>query len=164
MLQKIKIIKRKCSFVLYLSYHTKIQTERKHFRMASITQDMRIRLAVIDYSNKYGVTKAARRYKTNRQYIYRWKNRYDGTWDSLRDRSRRPHHHPNQHTEAEIKLINNMRHRNPNAGLVNLMSKCLIQIKEFKLMLNSHLLTECPVNEAKGLKFYQYTAIDEYSR
>ena len=38
--------------------------------------------------------------------------------DSLRDRFRRPHHHPNQHTEAEINSVNNMRRRNPNAGLV----------------------------------------------
>ena len=56
--------------------------------------------------------------KTNRQYIYRWKSRYDGSWDSLRDCSRRPHFHPNQHTPEEIKLIRDMRRRNPHAGLV----------------------------------------------
>ena len=86
--------------------------------MASITQDMRFRLSLIKYAEKHGVTKAALKYKTNRQYIYRWKNRYDGSWDSLRDRSRRPHSHPNQHTPEEIKLILDMRRRNPNAGLV----------------------------------------------
>lgn len=36
--------------------------------MNSITQDMRFRQALIEYSFKYGVTKAAIRYKTNRQY------------------------------------------------------------------------------------------------
>ena len=66
--------------------------------MASITQDMRYRLSLIRFAEKYGVSKAAIKYKTNRQYIYRWKRRYDGTIESLRDRSRRPHHHPNQHT------------------------------------------------------------------
>lgn len=81
--------------------------------MASITQDMRYRLSLIKYAERYGVTKAAVKYKTNRQYIYRWKNRYDGSWDSLRDRSRRPHSHPNQHTPEEIKLIRDMRRRNP---------------------------------------------------
>ena len=86
--------------------------------MASITQDMRYRLSLIKYAEKFGVTKAAIKYKTNRQYIYRWKRRYDGSWDSLRDRSRRPHHHPNQHTPQEIKLIHDMRRRNPHAGLV----------------------------------------------
>ncbi len=79
---------------------------------------MRYRQALILYANKYGVTKAAIRYKTNRQYIYRWKKRYDGTLQSLADRSHRPNSHPNQHTEAELKLIKDMRRRNPNAGLV----------------------------------------------
>nr|WP_243133545.1 hypothetical protein [[Clostridium] scindens] len=41
---------------------------------------------------------------TNRQYIYRWQRRYDGSWDSLRDLSRRPHHHPSQHTEFCLSL------------------------------------------------------------
>lgn len=67
---------------------------------------------------KYGVTKAAVRYRLNRQYIYRWRKRYDGTLQSLADRSHRPHSHPNQHTAEEIKLIVNMRRRNPNTGLV----------------------------------------------
>lgn len=65
-----------------------------------------------------GVTKAAIRYKTNRQYIYRWRKRYDGTLQSLADRSHRPHSHPNQHTKEELKLIADMRRRNPHAGLV----------------------------------------------
>ena len=86
--------------------------------MASITQDMRFRLSLIKYAEKFGVSKAAVKYKTNRQYIYRWKQRYDGSWDSLRDRSRRPLHHPNQHTPQEISLISHMRRRNPHAGLV----------------------------------------------
>lgn len=86
--------------------------------MASITQDMRFRLSLIKYAQRFGVTKAAIKYKTNRQYIYRWKRRYDGSWDSLRDRSRRPHSHPNQHTPQELKLIHDMRRRNPHAGLV----------------------------------------------
>jgi transposase InsO family protein len=37
---------------------------------------------------------------------------------SLKDFSRRPHSHPKQHTEEELKLIQDMRRRNPNAGLV----------------------------------------------
>ena len=86
--------------------------------MASITQDMRYRLSLIRYAEKHGVTKAAVKFKTNRQYIYRWKRRFDGSMDSLRDRSRRPHHHPSQHTPQEAKLISDMRRRNPDAGLV----------------------------------------------
>ena len=79
---------------------------------------MRFRQVVIEYSLKHGVTKAAIRYKLNRQYVYRWRKRYDGTLQSLADRSHRPHSHPNQHTPEEIKLILNMRRRNPNTGIV----------------------------------------------
>ena len=86
--------------------------------MNTITQDMRFRQALIKYSFKHGVTKAAIRYKVNRQYVYRWRKRYDGTLQSLADKSHRPHHHPNQHTEDELKLISDMRKRNPNAGLI----------------------------------------------
>ena len=81
-------------------------------------QIMKYRQSLIKYATKYTVTKAARRYKVNRQYIYRWLNRYDGTLDSLQDQSRRPHHHPNEHTPSEIKLIKDMRKRNPKDGLV----------------------------------------------
>lgn len=170
--------------------------------MASITQDMRYRLSLIRYAEKYGVTKAAVKYKTNRQYIYRWKRRYDGSWDSLRDRSRRPHHHPNQHTPEEIKLIMDMRRRNPNAGLVVFWVKLMQRgytrsipglyrflrkqgmmavkpanpkyvAKPYEQMHYpgqriqidvKFVPSACLVNEAKGKKFYQYTAIDEYSR
>ena len=40
---------------------------------------MLYRKVLISHTNKYGVTKAAIRYKTNRQYIYRWLRRYDET-------------------------------------------------------------------------------------
>ena len=170
--------------------------------MASITQDMRFRLSLIQYAERHGVSNAAKKYKTNRQYIYRWKNRYDGSWDSLRDRSRRPHHHPNQHTPQEIKLIQDMRRRNPHAGLVVFWVKLTQRgyqrsITGLYRFLKKQGMTAqklpnpkyvpkpyeqmaypgqrvqidvkfvpacCLVNEAKGKKFYQYTAIDEYSR
>ena len=86
--------------------------------MNKITQTMLYRQSLISYAEKHGVTKAAIRYNTNHQYIYHWRKRYDGTLQSLADRSHRPHHHPNQHRPEEIKLIDNMRRRNPNTGLV----------------------------------------------
>lgn len=170
--------------------------------MATITQDMRYRLSLINYAEKYGVTKAAVKYKTNRQYIYRWKRRYDGSLESLRDHSRRPHHHPNQHTPEEIKLILNMRRRNPDAGLVIFWVKLMqrgytrsitglyrflrrqgimavkpanpkyvakpyeqMQYPGQRIQVDVKFVPSvCLVNEAKGKKFYQYTAIDEYSR
>ena len=55
--------------------------------MNNITQTMRFRQALIEYSLKNGVTKAAIRYKVNRQYVYRWRKRYDGSLQSLKDKS-----------------------------------------------------------------------------
>jgi len=64
------------------------------------------------------LSKATVKYRTTRQYIYRWRHRYDSTPDSLRYRSRRPYSHPNQHTDNELKLIRDMHRRNPLDGLV----------------------------------------------
>ncbi|MCR5336527.1 MAG: integrase core domain-containing protein [Synergistes sp.] len=87
------------------------------------TQEVRFRQALISYAEKYGVTKAAIRYKTNRQYIYRWKRRYDGTDDSLKNKTSRPLHHPNEHRGSELKMINDMYIRNQQCGLVVLWVK-----------------------------------------
>ena len=170
--------------------------------MNKITQDMRFRLSLIKYADKYGVTKAAIKFKTNRQCIYRWKRRYNGSIESLRNRSRRPHHHPNQHTPDEIKLIMDMRRRNPYAGLVVFWVKLMkrgytrsipglyrflrkqgimaakppnpkyvakpyeqMQYPGQRIQIDVKFVPSvCLVNDAKGQKFYQYTAIDEYSR
>ena len=170
--------------------------------MNTITQTMRFRQALVEYSLKHGVTKASIRYKTNRQYVYRWRKRYDGTIHSLADKSHRPHSHPNQHTPDELKLISNMRRRNPHAGLVVFWVKLrqrgysrsitgLYRIlrkqgqmavkpknpkyipKPYEQMLFpgqrvqidvKFVPAACVVGSAEGQKFYQYTAIDEYSR
>ena len=69
---------------------------------------------------EYGVSRASRKYNKSRSYIYCWKARWDGTAESLACQSRRPHSHPSQHTEAELKLIRDMRRRNPSLGMVEL--------------------------------------------
>ena len=86
----------------------------------SITQDMAYRQSLMKYAEKYGVSRASRKYNRSRSYIYFWKARWDGSVSSLACQSRRPHSHPNQHTEAELKLIRDMRRRNPNLGIVAL--------------------------------------------
>ena len=86
--------------------------------MNSISQLMKYRRSMVEYALKYGVTKTAIKYNTYRQYVYRWLRRYDGSLESLRNKSRRPKHHPKAHTAAELKLIQDMRRRNPEAGLV----------------------------------------------
>ena len=86
--------------------------------MNTIAQITHHRQATLEYAKKKGVTAAARRYNMSRAAIYRWLKRYDGTLDSLKNRSHRPHSHPKQHTEEEIALIKRMRKRNKHTGLV----------------------------------------------
>lgn len=86
--------------------------------MNTLTQTLKRRQVIVEYSLKYGVSVASQRYNVSRPTIYSWRKRYDGTKASLRNFSRRPHSHPNQHTEAEMKLIKDMRRRNPHDGIV----------------------------------------------
>ena len=86
----------------------------------SITQDMAFRQSLMQYAKKYGVSRASRKYNKSRSYIYFWKKRWDGSVASLACASRRPHSHPNQHTEDELKLIRDMRRRNPTLGMLEL--------------------------------------------
>ncbi len=81
---------------------------------------MAYRQSLMKYAQKYGVSKASRKYNKSRSYIYFWRSRWDGSAGSLACRSRRPHSHPNQHTEAELKLIRDLRRRNPNLGMIEL--------------------------------------------
>ena len=171
--------------------------------MATITQDIHFRLSLIRYAEKHGVTKAALTYHVNRQYIYRWKNRFDGSPDSLRYRSRKPHSHPTQHTPAELKLIADMRRRNPHAGLVVFWVKLMQRgytrsiAGLYRVLKRQGIMAVKPPNpkyipkpyepmqypgqrfpidvkfvpsaclknpNVTRTRFFQYTAIDEYSR
>lgn len=89
----------------------------------SITQDMAYKQSLMKYVEKYGVGRASRKYNKSRSYIYFWKARWDGSVDSLACQSRRPHSHPNQHTTEELKLIRDMRRRNPTLGLIELWGR-----------------------------------------
>ena len=84
---------------------------------------MAYRQSLMKYAEKYGVSRASRKYNKSRSYIYFWKARWDGSASSLACQSRRPHSHPNQHTEAELKLIRDMRRRNPRLGMVELWDR-----------------------------------------
>lgn len=188
--------------MLQLVYHNKTIAERILFAMNTVTQKLKFRQSLLKFADKNGVTKAAIKYNVSRQYIYRWRRRYDGTLQSLADKSHRPNHNPSQHTESEIKLIRDMRRRNPNAGLVVFWVKLrqrgytrsitglyrmLRKLGEYRKALPNpkyipkpyekmyypgqrvqvdvkFVPSACVVGEADGKKFYQYTAIDEYSR
>ena len=70
--------------------------------MKIITDEMRFRKKLCEFALKNGVTKTARRYHTNRQFIYRQLEKYDGTLRRLTLKSRRPHSHPNAYTAEEL--------------------------------------------------------------
>lgn len=173
--------------------------------MNSITQDILYKQSVIKYSFKYGVTKAAIRFKMHRKTIYRWIERYDGTPTSLKNKSRRPKYHPNQHTEKEIKLIKQYKANNKETGLVVLWVKLRRAgytrsiTSLYRVMQRNGIYKKTPskkkeyepkayekmrypgeriqidvkyvpsksltkeVKEKEG-RYYQYTAIDEYTR
>lgn len=173
--------------------------------MNSITQDILYKQSVVKYSFKHGVTKAAIKFKMHRKTIYRWREKYDGTVQSLKNKSRRPHSHPNQHTKEEIRLIKNYKNRNKDTGLVVLWIK-LRKVgytrsitSLYRIMQRIGIYRKVPSKKkeyepkpyeemrypgervqvdvkyvpAKSLtkevrekdgRYYQYTAIDEYTR
>lgn len=91
--------------------------------MEGVIQDMKFRQSLMNFAEKYGVSRASQKYNKARSYIYFWLKRYDGTLESLACLSRRPHSHPNQHTEAERKMIPDMHRRNPELGIVELWAR-----------------------------------------
>ena len=173
--------------------------------MNSITQDILYKQSVVKYSLKHGVTKAAIKFKMHRKTIYRWREKYDGTAKSLKNKSRRPHSHPNQHTEEEIKKIKDYKYKNKETGLVVLWVKLRKAgytrsiTSLYRVMQRLGIYNKTPSKKkeyepkpyqqmtypgervqidvkyvpAKSLtkevkerdgKYYQYTAIDEYTR
>ena len=173
--------------------------------MNSITQDIVFKQSVVEYSFKHGVTEAAKRYKQHRKTIYRWREKYDGTAKSLKNKSRRPHSHPNQHTAEEIKKIKDYKYKNKETGLVVLWVKLRKTgytrsiTSLYRVMQRLGIYNKTPSKKkeyepkpyqqmtypgervqidvkyvpAKSLtkevkekdgRYYQYTAIDEYTR
>ena len=123
------------------SNQTTTQTERS-FRMITITHDMRFRLSLIRYADKHGVSKAARVYKTNR---HGYSRSITGLWRVLKRLELSPVKPPNP------KYI-----PRPYEQMLYPGQRVQIDVK--------HVPSACIVGDAEGQKFYQYTAIDEFSR
>ena len=74
--------------------------------MNRITQEAHARQRYLEYYLKHGNgTETAIRYKISRKTLYKWLKRYDGTWQSVVERSRRPKRSPRAHTPEEIRQI-----------------------------------------------------------
>ena len=70
-----------------------------------IAQEARKRQAVVKLANRKGKSYASRMYGVSLSSVKRWCKRYDGTWQSLAEKSHRPHNHPKRHSQAEEQLI-----------------------------------------------------------
>lgn len=91
-----------------------------------ITEEMKFRKKVVEHAIKHNNNAlAARRYHTSRQQVQRWRKKYDGTIQSLANKSRRPHSHPNQHTEEELDLIKQKLRHHGHEGQAQVYKKLL---------------------------------------
>lgn len=73
--------------------------------MDKLSQDAHARQRMLVHCQTHGVTKASLRYRMSRKNIYKWLSRWDGTWQSLVERSRRPHHSPRGQSQSEESLV-----------------------------------------------------------
>lgn len=83
--------------------------------------------AVKTYRNNGDIEYVCRKYHISRTSLWRWNKKYDGTRESLIDKSHRPHSkHPTEHTEKEIKWIKDLIKRNSHITLNEIWYKLKI--------------------------------------
>lgn len=69
------------------------------------TTEAHNRQRMLEYGRTHGGTKAALRYRYSRKTYYKWLKVWDGTWQSLQDRSRAPKTHPRKIDDETINKI-----------------------------------------------------------
>lgn len=80
--------------------------------------------AVSMYRNGAPSSFVCRKYHISKSSLSRWNRKFDGTKESLIDKSHRPlSNHPNSHTDLEIKWIKDYLRRNPHITLCELWYK-----------------------------------------
>lgn len=80
--------------------------------------------AVKTYLNNGDIEYTCRKYHISRYSLWRWVKKYDGTKESLEDKSHKPKtRHPKSHTNQEIRWIRNYVRRNPRITLCELWAK-----------------------------------------
>lgn len=76
------------------------------------------------YQSDVGISFVCRRYHISKSSLMRWNKSFDGTRESLADRSHRPlSKHPNSHTELELKWIRDLHRQNPHISLLEMFGK-----------------------------------------
>ena len=80
--------------------------------------------AVITYRNSGDSSYVCRKYHISRTSLWRWNSKYDGTLESLMDKSHKPKsEHPNAHTPQEISRIKRLLKRNSHITINELWYK-----------------------------------------
>ena len=75
--------------------------------MNMIAQEARKKQEIVKQAIKNGKSYTSRKYGVSLSTLKRWCKKYDGTWQSILEKSHRPHSHPNRHTPKEEKQIKN---------------------------------------------------------
>ena len=75
--------------------------------MNILTQEAKKKQAIVKYAKRNGKSQASRIYGVSLSSVKRWCKKYDGTWQSMLEKSHRPHSHPKRHTPKEEKEIKN---------------------------------------------------------
>lgn len=84
--------------------------------------------AVLLYRNGNPISFVCRRYKCSKASLMRWNKKFNGSKESLLDKSHRPlSPYPNAHTEEELYWIKNYIRRNPNISLCELYGKLRVE-------------------------------------
>ena len=80
--------------------------------------------AVELFRQTHDVKYVMRKYHVGRASVYRWNKQYDGTRQSMENKSHKPKtQHPNANTEQELKWIRDYCRRNPNISVCELYGK-----------------------------------------
>lgn len=80
------------------------------------------------YRQGYSISFVCRRYKISKSSLLRWNKKFNGTKESLIDKSHKPlTPHPNAHTPEEVKWIKDLIRRNPNISLCELYGKLRVE-------------------------------------
>ncbi|MDR0849933.1 MAG: DDE-type integrase/transposase/recombinase [Christensenellaceae bacterium] len=86
--------------------------------------NLRQRINIIEKLTVLSVAAVAKYYKINRSTIFRWKKNYDGTTESLKNKTYElTVRHPRAQSDKEIKHIADLIKRNPNIRLNELYGK-----------------------------------------
>lgn len=83
--------------------------------------------AVETYRQGNDVSYVCRKYHISKASLMRWNKRYDGSRESMTNRSHRPRRpHPAAHTEEELKWIRDLHRRNPDISVCEMYGKLLV--------------------------------------